>query len=484
MLATIPRIMFVGPGSGSGKTTLTCAVLRALQMMGHNPAAFKCGPDFIDPLFHSEVLGLPSCNLDSILCGEKVVSGLLAKNGQGHGLAIIEGVMGLYDGQGTSGNGSSNHLALLTNTPEILVISPRGQALTLAAEIFGYLHFAPNTLKGVVFNQCSARMYPFYRDIVAGQLKVYGHMPPLPEAAFPSRHLGLVTPAETEGMEDRLDALARACMASVDLEGLVALGQEAAALEYEPLELAPDMAPILVPELAPDLATEQGRARRVVIAVARDRAFCFYYRDNFDVLQELGATLAFFSPLEDEGLPEGSAGIILGGGYPEEFAVALAANTAMRLGIRQAVAGGMPVFAECGGFMYLCHSLQDREGASHAMVGAVAAEARMGTGLGPFGYLGLTAQRDTFLGPCGTHYTAHEFHYSQTDDNGNAFMAHKAEGKSWPCIHASAPGAREKIFAGYPHFHLRGNPALAGAFVAACRAWAAENAASCNGIDL
>ena len=451
-LVTLPRVMLVGSGSGCGKTTLACAILRALQQSGHNPAAFKCGPDYIDPMFHSRVLGMDSCNLDVVLCGVGTVPFLLAKNGNGHGLALIEGVMGLYDGQGTSDYGSSNHLAMTTNTPEVLVISPHGQSLTLVAQLSGYLAFAPNSIKGVIFNKCSDAMYLFYKEMVENHLglKVYGHLPPLPDAAFASRHLGLVTPAEIKDIQAKVDVLARVCAVSIDLEGLVALACSASPLEYtEP----------------PASKTVGGGVR---IAIAKDRAFCFYYKENFEVLRELGADLVFFSPLGDACLPEGVSGLVLGGGYPEEYAADLEANAAMRQNIRQAVEGGMPVFAECGGFLYLCRSLEGSNGLTCAMSGVIDTAARMTSRLGPFGYVALTAEQDTFLCPRGTQYTAHEFHYSTTDDNGSTFMARKANGKSWPCQHASGPEERRKIFAGYPHFHFRGNMGLAEAFVEAC----------------
>ena len=476
--ASIPRVMLVAPGSGSGKTTFTCALLRALQQAGHNPAAFKCGPDYIDPMFHSRVLGVDSCNLDIFLCGEAAVPLLLAQNGQGHGLAVIEGVMGLYDGQGASECGSSNHVAILTKTPALLVLSPQGQSLSLAAQVSGFLHFAPNTIKGVLLNRCSEKIYSFYSEMLEDRLglKVYGHLPPLPEAAFASRHLGLVTPAEIQDMQEKVDCLARACLAGVDLEGVVALARSAPLLEFAPQEefcrrgSSGENIPlksIHAEGKEPPTRTTKGQGVR--IAVAQDRAFCFYYKDNFKVLQSLGANLVFFSPLEDKGLPEGVSGLILGGGYPEEYAAVLESNTPMRQHIRQKAAEGMPVFAECGGFLYLCNSLAGTDGTAHAMTGFFAADARMTSQLGPFGYVTLTAEKDTFIGPKGMQLLAHEFHYSTTGDNGNAFTARKAGGKSWACVHASGPEERLRIFAGFPHFHFRGNRELAVAFIRACR---------------
>lgn len=455
MHADIPRFMITGPGSGSGKTTLSCGILAALKRQGGNPAAFKCGPDYIDPMFHTNVLGIDSCNLDIVMCGEEVVRSLLARYGQGHGVSLVEGVMGLYDGQGDGAYGSSNHVAILTETPEVLVLSTRGQSLTLAAQISGYLNFAPNTIKGVIFNQTAERMYPFYRDMVEERLglKAYGYLPPLPEAAFDSRHLGLVTPEETANVRAKLDILADACAASIDLEGLLELASAAPALEYKDAKAE---------------TQTSGNLLGVTIAVARDRAFCFYYHDNFEALRELGANLVFFSPLTDARLPEGASGLILGGGYPEEYAAELARNESMLASVCAAVNGGMPVFAECGGFMYLCRSIRDRRGVTHDMAGLVDSRAYMTERLGRFGYVTLTAERDTFLCPRGTVYTGHEFHYSDSDANGETFTARKAGGRNWRCVHASGPEDATRIFAGYPHVHFRGNMGLAAAFVSSC----------------
>lgn len=458
MRTDLPRLVIAGPGSGSGKTTLSCALLLALKRAGYNPAAFKCGPDYIDPMFHASVLGLDSCNLDVFLCGEDAVGYLLAENGKGHDVAVIEGVMGLYDGLGTGEYGSTNHVARLTGTPEVLVLSPRGQSLTLAAQLSGYLNFAENTIKGVIFNRTSAKMYPFYRDLVEERLGLtaYGSLPPLPEAGFGSRHLGLITPDEIRDMRTRMNILADACAASVDLRGLMELARSAGALEYA------------------DLRAE--KTTDVTIAVARDKAFCFYYRDAFDFLRELGASLAFFSPLEDERLPEEASGLILGGGYPEEYAATLSANRAMRESIRRAVNEGLPVMAECGGFMYLCRTLRDVCGETSEMAGVVPSDAFMTKSLGRFGYVTLKAVRDTFLCPRGTEFHGHEFHYGDATDNGDAFTARKAGGASWPCIHASGPDDARKIFAGFPHIHFRGCPGLAKAFAAACREYAEKRA--------
>lgn len=467
MLVETPRLVIAGTGSGSGKTTLTCALLAAFARRGLNPAAFKCGPDYIDPMFHETALGIPSRNLDIFLCGEETVCRLLAKNSHGHGIALIEGVMGLYDGilrggreqaagsasataAETSPHGradccSTNHIATLTRSPTLLTVTTRGLGLSLAALVQGYLRFLPNTLQGVVLNQCSPAMYPVYKRMLEEKLglPVYGSLPALPQSRIESRHLGLVTPGEIRDIREKLAELARVCEESLDLEGLLALGRSAAPLESAATPARPPLG--------------------VRLAVARDAAFCFVYQDSLDLLHSLGAELVFFSPLRDAGLPPGCHGLILGGGYPELYARDLAENRPMLDSLRAAARAGLPILAECGGYMYLCRELRDAEGETHTLAGIIDASTCMTASLKRFGYVRLTANRDTWLCSKGTTIPAHEFHYSESSDAGAAFTAAKASGSSWPCIHS-----RERLFAGYPHLHLCGCPELAENYLAAC----------------
>ena len=442
MMGNAPRLLLAGTGSGCGKTTVTSALLRALQRRGTPLAAFKCGPDYIDPMFHTAVLGIPSRNLDLFFVDEAAVCGQLARHVPADGAGIIEGVMGFYDGiSGTSDAASAAHLARATDTPAVLVVRPRGQSLSLAAEIRGFRDFAPNTLRGVILNGVSKAMYPFYKAIAekAG-LPVYGCLPPVPEAEIPDRHLGLVTAQEIGCLQAKLDRLADAAEQGLDLDGLLALARSAPPLEDRSTPLAP--------------VTD----RPVRIAVAQDRAFCFYYADNFDVLRALGAALVPFSPLADEKLPGGIDGLYLGGGYPELYADQLAANRSMRADIRAAVQGGLPVVAECGGVLYLHRTLDGK-----AMAGVIDADAHMTKKLQPFGYVTLTAGRDNLLCPAGETMRAHEFHYAQSSDNGSAFRAEKPNGRAWDCVHAN-----ETLYAGFPHLYFRANPAAAARFVRAC----------------
>ena len=445
-----PRLLLCAPASGGGKTTLTCAILQALVNRGANPAAFKCGPDYIDPMFHSGIIGAKSRNLDLFLMGEAAVLRSLADNSAGAGLALIEGVMGYYDGIGLSDQASAYHLARTTRTPAVLVLDGRGRALTAAAVVKGMRDFRPDSgIAGVILNRVSPMLYPRLKQAIEGEtgVRVYGFLPNRPDCALESRHLGLVTAAEVAGLRQKLSALAAQAEETVDLAGLLELARTAPALE-PPEAVLPE--PV------------EGRPR---IAVARDKAFCFYYADGLALLEKLGAELVEFSPLADEGLPEGACGLYLGGGYPELYADALADNRPMREEVRAAVLGGLPTVAECGGFLYLNQTLADGEGREWPMAGVFPGRAANTGKLGRFGYVTLTAQTGGLLGPAGTKIPAHEFHYWDTGALGADFRAEKPQSaRGWDCAYHTPT-----LYAGFPHFHFCAAPGAARNFVAAAR---------------
>lgn len=447
----VPRLMIAGTGSGSGKTTVTCALLLVLQKQGFVPAAFKGGPDYVDPMFHSRVLGVPSRNLDLFLCGEEDVPCLLARNAKVADIAVIEGVMGLYDGLGQSNTCSSNHLATVTATPEILVVSPKGQGLSLVAQLYGYLHFLPNTIKGVILNKVSAKMYTYYKSMIKEHLglRLYGYLPLLPEAEFASRKLGLAPPGEIEGIQTRLYALATVAEQTLDIDGLLELSRQTAPLEYCPVRIE--------------------KQCHVTLAVARDEAFCFYYEDGLELLRLMGAKTVFFSPLHDGSLPEGCSGVLIGGGYPEEHAPKLSDNVSMRASIRGAIDKGLPVMAEGGGYLYLCRSLKTLDGEEYPMVGGVEAEGFITPSLQRFGYSTLTASSHNMFCEKGETLRAHEYHYGDSSDNGNGFTAQKNNGTSWPAVHAQG-----NLFAGLPQIHFWGNKNAALKFLQTCAQYKAR----------
>lgn len=443
----VPRLMFVATGSGVGKTTVTCGILKALVNRKMSVLSFKCGPDYIDPMFHSKIIGTKSRNLDIFMCGEETVKFLLAKNAKDSDISIIEGVMGMYDGLGFDCEyGSSNHLSQITDTPQILVVNVRGMSLSLVALISGFLNFKKNNIKGVIFNNCSKGMYASYKKMVEDKLniKVYGYFPKVDNASIESRHLGLVTADEIDDINKKLDLLANTAENSIDLDGLISLSKSAKDIHYN------------------DMWKDINKKSTVKIGVAKDNAFCFFYEDNIDLLKKLGAEIVYFSPIKDKELPVDLDGLILYGGYPEEYADKLSQNKSMLNSVKNAINNNLPTIAECGGFMYLMDSITDKNNVSYPMASVIKGESYMTKKLSRFGYIKLTALKDNLLCKKGDTINAHEFHYSDSENNGHDFVATKRT-KEWECIHAT-----DSLFAGYPHFHFANNKYFAVNFINKC----------------
>lgn len=436
------RIMISGVSSGCGKTTVVCAVLQALVNRGLKTGAFKCGPDYIDPMFHSRIIGAKSANLDLHFFSENTLRYLLAKNGAGCDMSVIEGAMGYYDGAGlTSWKTSAYEIALVTETPVVLVVNARGAALSVLAVIEGFLHFRPeSSIRGVILNQCTAMTYASLSAAIEERfgIRCFGFLPKLDECAIESRHLGLVTAAEIEGLREKMQTLAAQAEKTLDIDSLLALGREAPPLRY---------APIVLP-----------RKEKIRLAVARDKAFCFYYEDSLDAVREMGGEIVPFSPLGESALPEEIDGLYLGGGYPELYAKKLSENASMRASVRAAIEKGIPCIAECGGFMYLTEAIGDAP-----MVGALPGTCFDTGKLTRFGYVTLRAKSDNLLCRAGGEIAAHEFHHWDCTCPGDAFTAEKPTGRRWAC--AVSSGA---LYAGYPHFHFYSNPEFLYSFYAAC----------------
>jgi cobyrinic acid a,c-diamide synthase len=442
----LPRICITAGASGSGKTTFTCGLLGALIHRGLKPVSFKCGPDYIDPMFHREAIGAPSSNLDLFFFDEETMKRLILKNARDRDIAVLEGVMGFYDGQGGASTiGSTWHIADATETPTLLVENCAAVSITAAARIKGMTIFKePSHIKAVALNNCGKALYNEIKNVIQGEtgIAVLGHIPHLKECVIESRRLGLVTAAEIGDLKKKLDTLARAIEENIDLDALLATAASA-----PPLTTEKDISPLP--------AFRSGSALR--IGVARDRAFCFYYPDNLRLLEELGAELVEFSPLEDRHLPADLKGLYLGGGYPELYGKTLSENTTMLADIRHAVSSGMPCIAECGGFMYLHETLTDADGDTYPMAAVIPGDCRKTDHLVRFGYASYTAAKDNLLCPAGGVIRGHEFHYWESDNPGNSFTACKpVSGKMWPCIEAT-----ETLCAGYPHFHFYSNPGAA-----------------------
>lgn len=444
------QLVATAPQSGSGKTTAVCALLGAMAARGLTPCAFKAGPDYIDPMFHRAVLGVESHNLDLFFSTPETVRSLYARHAAGHGAAVVEGAMGYYDGLGgVSDTASAWHLADTLNLPALLVVRPKGASLTLAATLRGLLNFrTPHHIAGILLNDCTENLYKMLRPMLEREtgLPVVGYLPFLPGAAIESRHLGLKTAAEIANLQARLKLLADAAQSSIDWPLLQRLFDRPAPAAAPPAAVPP----------------------RVSLAVARDAAFCFTYAETLEALQENGAELCFFSPLQDTALPPDIGGLYLPGGYPELYAAELAANAPMRAAIKAAVENGLPTAAECGGFLYLGQTLEDADGTPHLMVGVLPGQGVKTGRLVRFGYATLTAQADSMLFAAGEQFPAHEFHHWDSTQNGTALTAAKANGRQWACGFANA-----HLYAGFPHLYWAGTP-LAQRFVAAAERYKRE----------
>ena len=447
----IPRVIIAGTNSGCGKTTVTCGILQALRNRKLRVGAFKCGPDYIDTMFHSRIIGTKSSNLDLVFFTKNILKNLLVKNGKDQDINIIEGVMGFYDGMGlTTSKASTYEISECTATPVVLVVGARGAAMSILASIQGCLDFYPhNMIRGVILNQCSAMSYPMLAKAIEerfdGRIQPFGFLPPMPDCTLESRHLGLVTAAEVTNLKEKLQIMAQQTEKTVDLDGIMSLAENSDPVFYDAVE---------VPRMP----------ESVRIAVAQDNAFCFYYGDNLDVLREMGAELVPFSPLEDAVLPENIQGLYLGGGYPELYAEKLSTNTSMLASVKSAISKGLPCIAECGGFMYLTESIGD-----FPMVGALKGACTDKGRLVRFGYVTLEARKDNLLCRAGESIKAHEFHHWDCTENGMDFHASKSSGKAWDCAVST-----DRLYAGYPHFHFYANLNFAENFYNTCISYKGE----------
>ncbi|MEW6518170.1 MAG: cobyrinate a,c-diamide synthase [Thermodesulfobacteriota bacterium] len=436
-------LVLAAPGSDSGKTLVSLGLGAALKARGQSVQYFKCGPDFIDPSLHRLVSGRVSRNLDLRMCGASFVRDSFARHAAAD-FVIVEGVMGLFDG----GEASTAALARALNLPVVLVVDGAACGESIAALVHGFTTFDPEVnIAGVIFNRVgSDGHYRLLKESVAAHCRpvVLGAVPRHDDFVVPCRHLGLHMGHEGALSQERLGVLAEIVGARIDLDRLSAV--------------AGTLPPPPVPQ--PAIRTT---ARPVRLGVARDAAFCFYYEDNFDLLRAAGAELVFFSPLADAELPPDLAGIYLGGGYPELYAAALADNRAMREMIRRRAAAGLPIYGECGGFMYLCESLVTAEGEEYPMAGIFPVRAQMQKRLVRLGYRRATVAKNT-LWPAGATLAGHEFHYSQIDAMSDRIA------RAYQLDDGRLEGyCRHNTLAGYLHLHLGANPGAADHFVDFCR---------------
>lgn len=453
-VGVFPRIMLAAPKSGSGKTLLTCGLLEILRRRGLNPIACKCGPDYIDPMFHRYVLGIPGRNLDSFFLPAEGVRKVLvdAVREEQAGIAVLEGVMGYYDGLGgTETSASSWEIAEITDTPAILVLDCKGASLSAAAMASGFLHFREKShIAGVILNRVSSMYYERLAAAVeeASGLPVLGYLPESEEYRMESRHLGLFLPGEIDRLRERIGRLADQMEKSIAVDRVLEVaGMLPLRIENKEKEKAENESMEAESIAKFPACQEQKVTSRVRIGVARDEAFCFYYQENFRLLEQMGAELVYFSPLRDKKIPDRVDGLLFGGGYPENYARELAKNAAMRESIRRSIAAGMPFLAECGGFLYLHRTLEGSDGKHWEMAGVYPFDAYRTNRLRRFGYVRL-------LTSSGQEIHGHEFHYWESEDPGTDWEAVKPTGnRSWRCIHEK--GGQ---IGGFPHLYYASCP--------------------------
>lgn len=455
------RIMIAGTNSGAGKTTVTLGLMAAFHARGRIVQGFKCGPDYIDPAYHTALTGRPSRNLDSWMMDRETVREVYARGASGAELSIMEGVMGYFDGRDPlTDEGSSADLSALLDCPVLLVINCASMARSAAAIVKGFQAMdKAGKISGVIANRVGSEShYQIVKAAIEQEcgLPVVGYLKKNIEVTIPERHLGLVPSVERGELDELFQELGELITATLDLDGIWKIAETTKIKEKDASIFAQD------------------KAATVKIAIARDAAFNFYYEENLELLKAKGAELSFFSPLADEPVPQGVSGLYIGGGFPEEFAARLAENKKTKHSIRLAVQNGLPVLAECGGFMYLTESIEDTDGHIYPMVGVIPGKVKMQRKLAALGYRELTGLRPNFLLPVGEKARGHEFHYSTFSTEDPLPTAWKSVGRR---------GEKEEgclfnnVAASYVHFHFASSPEIAGRFVTACEKYREEQRA-------
>ena len=451
----LPRIVIAGVHSGVGKTTVATSLMKALTLSGLKVQPYKVGPDYIETYYHTEAAGRWCRNLDAWFLDGDGVREMFARSAGGADVSIIEGVMGLYDGRGAGDEGSTAHVARLLDAPVVLVVNARSMARSAAAMVLGYKSFDPAVrLCGVILNRVgSERHYRLLRESIeeGTGVPVLGRVSYSPGVELPERHLGLLPAAERKNVKLLLEEMAHQIKEGLDLDMLVKLARSAPSFSPPEKRVFPE-----VP------ARPEAR-----LGVVLDSAFNFYYRDGLDLLSSLGAELVTCSALEG-GLPPDLDGLYIGGGFPEMFAGEIARNSEFIDGVRRAYSSGMPIYAECGGMMFLSRGVTDFSGHRHPMAGLIPGETVMLGKRAALGYVTARVLGDSILAPAGSIIRGHEFHYSElkgADTSRQAYLL-KKEGEERSRADGYADGS---LLASYLHIHFAGCPKEAGSLVKACR---------------
>ncbi|SDH03734.1 cobyrinic acid a,c-diamide synthase [Alteribacillus persepolensis] len=449
-----PRVVIAGTGSGTGKTTVSIGLMAALKRKGLTVQGFKCGPDYIDPSYHTAVTDRTSRNLDSWMLDEPMVQRVFQQGANDADISVIEGVMGMYDGKSPeSDRGSTAEISKLLQAPVILVVNIGAMARSAAAIVKGFqLLSQDTTVGGVIVNQAGSEGHAKLCQTAIEKecgVPVVGYLKKGDVEAIPERHLGLIPAIERGELDSFFGSLTTAVETQVDIEKIQEIAKSA-------------------PELAMPSITPKRTEKIVNIAVAYDAAFNFYYRENLEMLEENGARLLYFSPLAGDVLPENSHALYIGGGFPEEFAEQLEQQAAVKASIKQAKEAGLPIYAECGGYMYLMETLVTTKNTRHEMIGIIPAEAAMQSSLAALGYRTITALEDTTILKAGDTAKGHEFHYSMTRPAYEWKQAYQVQ----TLRKTEKEGyVRHNVTAGYSHIHFGTNPGIAKRFVEQAALW-------------
>lgn len=435
------RILFSGTNSGCGKTTVTCAVLQALKNRGIEVTSFKCGPDYLDPMFQQAIIGVKSYNIDSFMMSENTIKSLVEEHESE--ISVIDGIKGYYDGVHFTRQASTYEISLYTKTPSILVIDCSGMEASAGAVIYGFLKYHNNTIKGVIFNRLNSAIYDDMKKICSMlKLKCLGYLPKMSSVVNENKHLTLINQTEIDDMKIRMKQFAEQAEKTIDIDEIINMAKTAMPLKSKPISV-----PVI------------GKAK---IALSLDKVFCFHYRDNIEILEKMGADIVTFSPLNDKSLPDNINGIILSGGYPEMHGSELSKNVSMLESIRNAIGNGVPTIAESGGFIYLHDKMYDITGARYRMVGVIDGSCYRSDPVTNYGYIELTSDTDNLLLEKGDIIKTYEFHYYESTVPGDTFTARKLN-EEWKCINSS-----NSLYAGFPHLHFYSNIKMAERFMKAC----------------
>lgn len=445
------RFVLAGTGSSVGKTTFTIGLMKALQQRGYAVQGFKCGPDYIDPSYHTAVTGRVSRNIDSWMFEPQSVRDIVARASADANVSIIEGVMGFYDGKSPlSDEGSAADISIITESPVILIVNCASMARSVAAIVKGFQTLSDETnIVGVIANQVgSVGHFEIVKAAVEQEcgIPVIGYLKREEDIDIPSRHLGLIPAIERGELDPFFDKLGKLMEETIDLDQLLRLVD----------------APILQETTH---LFEQHPDENVTIAVARDAAFNFYYEENLELLRSHGATLTFFSPLANETVPAEADGLYIGGGFPEEFAEQLSGNDISKHSITNAISRGLPTLAECGGFMYLTESIANTTGESYPMLGVIEGHVTMQKKMAALGYREITGTAGNFLIAEDEEAKGHEFHYSKFEGTHES-PAYETTGRFGKKQEGFKRG---NLVAGYTHFHFVSNPKLVDNWISACK---------------